>query len=466
MSKQNTQASEAALFQLNGRPPMSKAIPLGFQHVVVAIVSTVSPALLVSGTANMAPDQKIMLVQVSLLMTAIAILLQLFPIVRGFGSGLPLVMGISFILPTLMIERFSFPVMMGAQIVGGIAGAIFAIFLKPIRKLFPTIVTGTVVLTIGMSMYPIAVRNMAGGYTDNFGTPAVWIVTLFTLVVVVICDNWGKGLVKLGAVLWGLVAGYILSIIFTETGIAHLVDFSNVGSAGWFSLPRPMQFGIEFDATACISMAILFVANSLQTIGDMSSLTVGGFDRMPTDRELSGGIMAQSVGSIIGAIFGGMPTCSYSECVGIVTVTKVVNKVVFAIAAFSLLICGLVPKFASILTTVPECVLGGAVISVFAIITMTGVRMVTGNGKFTNRKATIVGLSVAVSIGITQVSGCMDGLPAVIETVFGSFAPVGAALIAIPLNLLLPKNQEDLDDEREQAELERKRMEALQAKQQ
>ncbi|MBU5435335.1 uracil-xanthine permease family protein [Pseudoflavonifractor sp. MSJ-37] len=466
MSKQNTQASEAALFQLNGRPPMSKALPLGFQHVVVAIVSTVSPALLVSGTANMAPDQKIMLVQVSLLMTAIAILLQLFPIVRGFGSGLPLIMGISFILPTLMIERFSFPVMMGAQIVGGIAGAVFAIFLRPIRKLFPTIVTGTVVLTIGMSMYPIAVRNMAGGYTDNFGTPAVWIVTLFTLVVVVICDNWGKGLIKLGAVLWGLIAGYILSIIFTETGIAHLVDFSNVGSAGWFSLPRPMQFGIEFDATACISMAILFVANSLQTIGDMSSLTVGGFDRMPTDRELSGGIMAQSVGSIVGAIFGGMPTCSYSECVGIVTVTKVVNKVVFAIAAFALLICGLVPKFASILTTVPECVLGGAVISVFAIITMTGVRMVTGSGKFTNRKATIVGLSVAVSIGITQVSGCMDGLPAVIETVFGSFAPVGAALIAIPLNLLLPKAQEDLDDEREQAELERKRMEALQAKQQ
>ena len=459
-----TRASESALFQLNGVPPMSKAVPLGFQHVVVAIVSTVSPALLVAGTANMAPDQKIMLVQVSLLMTAVAILLQLFPLFRGFGSGLPLIMGISFILPTLMIERFSFPVMMGAQIVGGIAGALFAIFLKPIRKLFPTVVTGTVVLTIGMSMYPIAVRNMAGGYTDNFGTAPVWIITLFTLVVVVICDNWGKGLVKLGAVLWGLIAGYIMAIVFTELGIAPLVDFSAIGEAGWFSLPRPMQFGIEFNATACISMAILFVANSLQTIGNMSSLTVGGFDRMPTDRELSGGIMAQSVGAIVGAIFGGMPTCSYSECVGIVTVTKVVNKVVFTIAAVALMICGLVPKFASVLTTVPDCVLGGAVISVFAIITMTGVRMVTGHGKFTNRKATIVGLSVAVSIGITQVSGCMSGLPAVFDTVFGSFAPVGAALIAIPLNLLLPKSQEDLDDEREQAELERKQMEALQKK--
>lgn len=438
MQQHTRQTSPSTLFQLNGIPPMDKAIPLGFQHVVVAIVSTVSPALLVANTANMAADQKIMLVQVSLLMTAVAILLQLFPIVRGFGSGLPLVMGISFILPTLMIERFTFAEMMGAQIIGGIAGALFAVFLKPIRKLFPTIVTGTVVMTIGMSMYPIAMRNMAGGYTDNFGTAPAWIVTLFTLLVVVICDNWGKGIIRLGAVLWGLIAGYILAVILTEIGVAPLVNFSAIGEAGWFSLPRPMQFGVSFNTTACISMAILFVANSLQTIGDMSSLTVGGFDRMPT--------------------------CSYSECVGIVTVTKVVNRVVFAIAAFALLLCGLVPKFASVLTTVPECVLGGAVISVFAVITMTGVRMVTGSGRFTNRKATIVGLSVAVSIGITQVDGCMSGLPEVFDTVFGSFAPVGAALIAIPLNLLLPKNQEDLDDEQEQREREEKQMEALKSK--
>lgn len=464
MQQHTRQTSPSTLFQLNGIPPMDKAIPLGFQHVVVAIVSTVSPALLVANTANMAADQKIMLVQVSLLMTAVAILLQLFPIVRGFGSGLPLVMGISFILPTLMIERFTFAEMMGAQIIGGIAGALFAVFLKPIRKLFPTIVTGTVVMTIGMSMYPIAMRNMAGGYTDNFGTAPAWIVTLFTLLVVVICDNWGKGIIRLGAVLWGLIAGYILAVILTEIGVAPLVNFSAIGEAGWFSLPRPMQFGVSFNTTACISVAILFVANSLQTIGDMSSLTVGGFDRMPTDRELSGGILAQSVGAIVGALFGGMPTCSYSECVGIVTVTKVVNRVVFAIAAFALLLCGLVPKFASVLTTVPECVLGGAVISVFAVITMTGVRMVTGSGRFTNRKPTIVGLSVAVSIGITQVDGCMSGLPEVFDTVFGSFAPVGAALIAIPLNLLLPKNQEDLDDEQEQREREEKQMEALKSK--
>ncbi|NCE63539.1 purine permease [Pseudoflavonifractor sp. 524-17] len=459
--------SNETLFKLNGMPPLGQAIPLGFQHVVVAIVSTVSPAVLVANAANakFSPEEQIMLVQVSLLMTAVAILLQLFPIVRGFGSGLPLVMGISFILPTLMIERFTFPVMMGAQIVGGIAGALFAVFLKPIRKLFPTVVTGTVVMTIGMSMYPIALRNMAGGYTENFGKAVTWGVALFTLLIVVICDNWGKGIVKLGAVLWGLVAGYILAVALTEAGIAPLVNFSNIKDAGWFDLPMPMQFGIEFDVTACVSMAILFVANSLQTIGDMSSLTVGGFDRMPTDGELQGGIMAQSVGAIVGAVFGGMPTCSYSECVGIVTVTKVVNKMVFGIAAFTLLVCGLVPKFASVLTTVPDCVLGGAVVSVFAVITMTGVRMVTQSGKFTNRKSTIVGLSVAVSIGITQVAGCLDGLPAVVETVFGSFAPVGAALIAIPLNLLLPKTQEDLDDEREQAELEAARVAALQGQQ-
>ena len=437
--EKNAVKARGSLFELKGRPPLGQVVPLGLQHVVVAIVSTVSPALIVG--SHLSAEDGILLVQMSLLMTAVAILLQLFPFFRGFGSGLPLIMGISFILPTLMIERFDFATMMGAQIVGGIAGMVFALFLKPIRKLFPTLVTGTVVMTIGMSMYPIAIRNMAGGYTEYFGGYKAWLVSLFTLVVVVICDNWGKGLVKLGSVLWGLVCGYILALCL------GMVSFDNVGTAGWFEIARPMHFGIKFDVGACISMAILFIANSLQTIGDMSSLTMGGFDRMPTDKELQGGIMAQSAGSILGAFFGGMPTCTYSECVGIVTVTKVVNKTVFAFAAIVLLICGLVPKFAAVLTTVPECVLGGAIISVFAIITMTGVRMIMSTGKFTMRKSTIVGLSVAMSIGITQVAGCLDGTHNVIQTVFGSFAPVAAALIAIPLNLLLPKGPEDLAEE-------------------
>lgn len=448
-------SKESALFELHGRPPLGKVIPLGLQHVVVAIVSTVSPALIVG--SHLSPEDAVLLVQMSLLMTAVAILLQLFPLFRGFGSGLPLIMGISFILPTLMIERFDFPTMMGAQIIGGLAGMLFAFFLKPIRKLFPPLVTGTVVMTIGMSMYPIAVRNMAGGYESYAGSPKAWIVALFTLLVVVICDNWGKGIFKLGAVLFGLIAGYILALCL------GLVSFEKVGSAGWFEIAAPMHFGIKFDVGACISMAILFVANSLQTIGDMSSLTMGGFDRMPTDKELQGGIMAQSAGSILGAFFGGMPTCTYSECVGIVTVTKVVNKTVFALAAFALLVCGLVPKFAAVLTTVPPCVLGGAIISVFAIITMTGVRMIMSTGKFTMRKSTIVGLSVAISIGITQVSGCLDLLPNVVQTVFGSFAPVAAALIAVPLNLLLPKTEEDLADEREQRELAEKQHAAMSA---
>lgn len=445
-----------SLFELKGRPPLGQAIPLGLQHVVVAIVSTVSPALIVG--SHLSPEDSVLLVQMSLLMTAVAILLQLFPIVRGFGSGLPVIMGISFILPTLMIERFDFPTMMGAQIVGGIAGIVFALFLKPIRKLFPPLVTGTVVMTIGMSMYPIAVRNMAGGYESYAGSPRPWIVALVTLLIVIICDNWGKGIIKLGSVLWGLVGGYILALCL------GLVSFDNVGSAGWFEIAAPMHFGIKFDVGACISMAILFVANSLQTIGDISSLTMGGFNRMPSDKELQGGIMAQSAGSVLGAFFGGMPTCTYSECVGIVTVTKVVNKTVFAFAAFVLLLCGLVPKFAAVLTTVPACVLGGAIISVFAIITMTGVRMIMSTGKFTMRKSTIVGLSVAMSIGITQVDGCLSLMPNVIQTVFGSFAPVAAALIAIPLNLLLPKGEEDRADEREQAAKLQAQEQAYQAK--
>lgn len=231
-----------------------------------------------------------------------------------------------------------------------------------------------------------------------------------------------------------MIVGYVVAYAM------GMVSFAEVGAAGWFNLPAPMHFGITFEVSACVSLAIVYIVNAVQTIGDLSSTTMGGMDRMPTDKELSGGIIGQGVMSIVGAIFGGLPTASYSQNVGIVTVNRVINRAVFAFAAIVLAVAGFVPKISSILTTIPQCVIGGATISVFATITMTGVRMITSDG-FSMRSSAVVGLAVAIGVGITQVQGSLGGFPTWVTTVFGSSPVVVTTIVAILLNLTLPKEE-------------------------
>ena len=428
------------VFQWNGIPRPGQLVPLGLQHVVAAVVGIITPAILVSNTCGLSEAEKTLMIQVSLILTALATLLQLFPIFRRIGSGLPVIMGISFAyIPTLQAigAEFDIATILGAEIIGGIVAIVFGIFVKWIRPLFPPLVTGTVIFTIGLSLYPTAVKYMAGGAgSPNFGSPKCWLVAIITLAAVFVLTNFTKGICKLGAILIGMIVGYIVALPL------GLVDFSGVGSAQWVALPQFMPFEIKFVPAACVSLGIVYVVNAVQTIGDLSSTTMGSMDRMPTDKELSGGIIGQGVMSILGAFFGGLPAATYSQNVGIVTVNKVINRAVFTLAAGVLLVAGLMPKFASLLTSIPQSVIGGATISVFATITMTGVRMITEGG-FTARKSSVVGLSVAMGVGITQVSGCLAGagFPAWVNTVFGSSSVVVAAIMAILLNLILPKEK-------------------------
>ena len=432
--------SPGSVFSLDGIPPAGQLIPLGLQHVVAAVVGIITPAIMVANTCALSDGDRTLLIQVSLIVTALATLLQLFPIFHRIGSGLPVVMGISFAyVPTLLAigGQFDLPTILGAEIVGGCVAVLFGIFVKQIRKLFPPLITGTVIFTIGLSLYPTAVRYMAGGAgSEGFGGLKNWSVALVTLAVVVVLQNFGKGVLKLGAILWGMIVGYVMALCL------GMVDFSAVAPAGWFQLAAPLHFGVKFEVSACISLAVVYVINAVQTIGDLSSTTMGGMDRMPTDKELSGGIVAQGIVSILGALFGGLPAATYSQNVGIVTVNKVINKAVFAFASVILLVAGLVPKLSAILTTIPQAVIGGATISVFATITMTGIRMITSDD-FSMRSSVVVGLSVALGVGITQVAGALQGpgFPAWVHTVFGSSPIVVTAIVAILLNLLLPKNQ-------------------------
>lgn len=439
MEKQNV-ADRETIFSYKGIPPAGQLIPLGLQHVVAAVVGVITPAIIVSSTCGIEGAERTLLIQVSLVLTALATLLQLFPIFNRIGSGLPVVMGISFAyVPTLTAigGQFGLGTILGAEIIGGIVAIIFGIFVKQIRVLFPPLVTGTVIFTIGLSLYPTAVKYMAGGAGQpTFGQPKNWLVAIVTLLIVIILNNFTKGVTKLGSILFGMIGGYVLALCL------GMVSFDAVTSAGWFQAPIPMHFEINFVPAASVSMVIMYIVNSVQTIGDLSSTTLGGMDRMPTDKELSGGIIGQGLMSVIGAFFGGLPTASYSQNVGIVTVNRVINRAVFTLAAGVLLVAGLIPKFSAILTTIPYAVIGGATISVFATITMTGIRMIT-SGKFTMRNASVVGLSVALGVGVTSVKDCLAGFPSWVNTVFGASSVVIATICAIILNLTLPKDPEE-----------------------
>lgn len=431
----------ARIFSWQGFPPLRRALPLALQHVVAMIVGCVTPALVIagSGVADLSPADTTLLVQSALLIAGIATLLQLFPIGKRVGAGLPIIMGASFAyLPTLQAIgiEFGLAAIFGAQLIGGAVSVLVGVFIKRLRPFFPPLVTGTVVFTIGLSLYPTAIRYMAGGAGNPaFGSPLNWGVAILTLLVVLALNHYTKGFVKLASLLVGMVAGYGASLAL------HMVDFAPVRQAAWVSMPQVLPFGMAFYPTAVISMVIMYVVNSVQAIGDLSATTGGAMDRQPTDRELSGGIVGNGVASMLGSFLGGLPTATYSQNVGIVTVTKVINRWVLGLAGGLILAAAFVPKFASLLTTIPQCVLGGATITVFASITMTGMRLITGQ-KMTYRSMSIVGLSVALGQGVTAVSGALSGFPAWVGSVFGSSAVVIATATAVVMNLILPKDKE------------------------
>ena len=404
-------------FELNGVPKFSQAFPLALQHVVAMIVGCVTPAIVIAGMAGLNGGDKVIFVQTALFIAAISTLVQLFPLGGKIGSGLPVIMGVSFAyLPSMQ-----------AVFVG--------IFVKKLRVLFPPLITGTVVFTIGLSLYPTAVKYMAGGASSpEYGSWQNWLVGFITLAVVIGLNHFAKGVWKLSSILIGMIVGYVISAFF------GMVDFSSVGSSGMFQVPRPLYFGMKFEPSAIITMVLLFVINSVQAIGDFSATSGGGLDREPTDKELSGGIVGYGITNIFGSFFGGLPTATFSQNVGIVATTKVVNRMVLGLAAVIILLAGFVPKFSALLTTIPQCVLGGATISVFASIAMTGIKLVVQQ-PLTYRNTSIVGLSVALGMGITQCSDALGSFPAWVTTVFGKSPVVVTAITAILLNLILPKDK-------------------------
>ena len=443
--------SRELLFQPRGIPPLGASVSLALQHLVAMIVGCVTPAIIISNAIGLPQSDQVLLIQASLVMSAVSTLLQLFPIGGRFGSGLPVILGVSFAyvpsMQAIAAEGGGIASIAGAMVVGGVVAILVGIFVKRIRKFFPPVITGTVVFTIGLSLYPTAINYMAGGTGNTYesvveqqgltealvyGSWQNWLIAALTLAAVLVLNHKAKGICKLASILIGMLFGYAVAFCF------GMVDFSDLGSAAWFALPEPLHFGITFDPASCVAIGLLFAINSIQAIGDFTATTVGGLDRDPTDQELQGGIIAYGASNILTALVGGLPTATYSQNVGIVTTNKVVNRTVFALTGGFLLLAGVSPKFAALLTTIPQCVLGGATVTVFSTIAMTGMKLIASQD-LNARNTTIVGLSAALGVGISQASSALSQFPDAVTMVFGKSPVVIATLLAILLNLILPK---------------------------
>lgn len=449
-----------SIFELGGVPRISEALPLALQHVVAMIVGCVTPAIIVSGAAGLENKEQVLLIQSALVVAALSTLLQLFPIGKkgGFaiGSGLPVIMGVSFAyVPSMqaIAQGHGIATILGAQIVGGVVAVLMGIFVKKIRVFFPPLITGTVVFTIGLSLYPTAINYMAGGTgSEDYGSWQNWLIAFFTLAVVTGLNHFGKGIWKLASILIGIIAGYIVSIPF------GMVNFDKVGEAGIFQIPEFMHFGVEFEISSCVAIGLLFAINSVQAIGDYSATTIGAMNRTPKDQELQNGIVAYGISNMAGALLGGLPTATFSQNVGIVTTTKVINRCVLGLGAVILGVAGIVPKFSAILTTIPQCVLGGATVSVFASIAMTGMKLVA-TAEMDYRNSSIVGLAAALGVGVSQATAALATFPEWVTMIFGKSPVVLATIIAVVLNIILPKSRVEKEEEKEQGKRIKKKLE-------
>ncbi len=448
-----------SIFEQDGFPNLGEAFPLALQHVVAMIVGCVTPAIIVAGAGGLSSREQVILIQAALVVAAVSTILQLFPIGGkrsrfAIGSGLPMIMGVSFAyVPSMqaIAEDYGISTILGAQIVGGVVAVIMGLLVKKIRVFFPPLITGTVVFTIGLSLYPTAINYMAGGTSNpDYGSWQNWLVAFFTLAVVTALNHFGKGIWKLASILIGILAGYLVSIPF------GMVDLSGVGQASMAQLPQFMHFGIEFEISSCVAIGILFAINSVQAIGDYSATTIGAMNRTPKDKELQSGIVAYGLTNVVGALFGGLPTATYSQNVGIVTTTKVINRWVLGLSALLLGIAGVVPKFSALLTTIPQCVLGGATVSVFASIAMTGMKLVA-SAEMDYRNSSIVGLAAALGMGVSQATAALATFPEWVTTIFGKSPVVLATLIAVILNMVLPKTRNvEKEEARQEARVQEK----------
>ena len=427
------------IYKLDGRVPLLKAVPFGLQHILAMFVANLTPITIIAAAGGLSQAEIAILLQNAMFIAGIATLIQLFSVWK-IGSRLPIVMGVSFTFVTVLSTvavNYGYPAVIGAVICGGIFEGTIGLFAKYWRKIISPIVAATVVTAIGYSLLTVGARSFGGGYTEDFGSATNLLLGTITLAVCLGWNIFAKGYLKQLSVLVGLVVGYIVAIPMGK------VDLSVIFSEGVVSLPKILPYTPEFHMGAIFSVAIIFMVSAAETIGDTTALVSGGLDRDITSEEISGSLACDGYASVISAFFGCPPVTSFSQNVGLINMTKVVNRFTIATGAGCMILAGLLPPVGNFFASLPESVLGGCTIMMFGTIMVSGIEMLAKAG-FTQRNITIAALSLSVGIGFTAASeiGLWGIFPELIQSVFSANVVAVVFVVSIVLNLVLPKNME------------------------
>ena len=464
--KTSYRLSEAA-FRLDGKMPLKQAIPLGLQHVLAMFVGNLTPLLIITGACGIAggefADLQLQLLQNAMLVAGIVTLVQLFAI-GPVGGKVPIIMGTSSgfigvfnsVAATMGGGVLAYGAIMGASIIGGLFETVLGFFLKPLRKFFPSVVTGTVVMSIGLSLISVGINSFGGGNTaKDFGSMENLFLAFVVLVVILFFKHWTKGYLSSSSILIGIIVGYVAAFIMglilphtavTADGVEYtkswVLNWSKISDAAWIEIPQFMPVKPVFDMRAIAPVLVMFIVTAVETVGDISGVIEGGMGREATAKELSGGVMCDGIGSTLAALFGVLPNTSFSQNVGLVTMTKVVNRIALACGAVFLILCGLFPKLGALISIMPQSVLGGAAVMMFSSIIVSGIQLITKE-PLNARSLTIVSVALGVGYGIGANTAILAHAPEFISLIFGGSGIVPAALMAILLNIILPKEKRE-----------------------
>lgn len=446
------------IYQLDGKVPLGKAVPFGLQHVLAMFVANLAPIIIIAGAAGLSRESVAMLLQNAMFVAGIATLIQLYPLGR-VGARLPIVMGVSFTFVGILCyvsASYGYGAAVGAVLVGGIFEGTLGLLAKYWRRIITPIVAAIVVTTIGYSLLGVGIRSFGGGYNEGYGAAGNLGIAAITLLSCLLFNVFAKGYYKQLSVLFGLIVGYVISIF------AGIVDLSKILTSGIISFPTFLPFAPEFNLGAIVSVAIIFLVSAAETIGDTSAMTMAGLKREIKEKEISGSLACDGFVSSISSLFGCSPITSFSQNVGLIAMTKVVNRFTIMTGAACMILASMFPPIGAFFASLPDPVLGGCTVMMFGAIMVSGIQMMAAAG-FTQRNVTIAAISLSFGIGATQASeaGIWQAMPQLVQDVFGANCVAVVFLISVLLSALLPQDMEigamgeAKNDENEQEEGEK-----------
>lgn len=430
-------ASSDTIYQLEGRMPFLKALPFGIQHILAMFVANIAPILIIAGVAGFDAATRASLIQNAMLIAGIGTIVQLYPLWR-IGSGLPIVMGISFTFVSVLcviITSYGYNAAIGAIIIGGIIEGLLGLFAAFWRRIIAPVVSACVVTAIGFSLLNVGAASFGGGFgAADFGSATNLTLGTITLIACLTFNSFAKGFYKQLSVLFGLIIGYITAVCIGA------VDFTPLAEASILAVPTLLPFTPEFNINAIVSVTLIFLVSAAETIGDSAAVATSGLKRDVKTKEIAGSLSCDGFISSLSGLFGCMPITSFSQNIGLIAMTGVVNRFAIFTGALIMLLAGFFPFIGRLLATLPDAVLGGCTLMMFGSIVLSGVQMLAQCG-FSQRNLTIAALSLSIGIGFTQVPSIFAIFPQLMRTIFAENCVASVFITCVVLNLIMPPDE-------------------------